>query len=546
MAGGNVVRSPPAVSDTAVPTPNRRKNVVSLTAVVVGLSCASLAFVVAFALIWFSVHPGAIRRHDNGTHETPFCCPKEAAKLFAVIDHQAVPCKDFFAYVCKNAIEQGFVQDNSVHGILWEVGARVVTGTSKHGVRAVAALQAFYRSCVTEVWQRDLRLHGAIEAILQIAYTPKQVTAAKLLRFALEVQFRYNLVFIFTIAVESEVMFFTRNLLLYEAYKPFCDDACYATTLSAVNAHLGANCTPEEMSEWERGFSDEYSWPDPVSWDDVHAVFQGIEAEEFKTIFLQSLIDVDSIQHVVVVSKNEMFADIERLWDPANLPTSLCHLLVILILDLIQLVVHRDATLSSPTIRSSELCEMHLRQSVQLWRSTNVAALTSPDKDRQMGAIFEATRRSFVGYEPLRRIAAAGNDTLKFESFVRNMSLLLPAGFELPELRVPALNDSGFVQNFFRLMSFEYDAKVAVQRQRLPVVDVSSPTESTRDRMLFVDEGTLYVGAPAYAWLSTDTRNPLLADAPVLASRMASLMWTQTFHWQGWSERSRNALHPFM
>nr|XP_054918329.1 uncharacterized protein LOC129380662 [Dermacentor andersoni] len=63
--------------------------------------------------------------------------------------------------------------------------------------------------------------------------------------------------------------------------------------------------------------------------------------------------------------------------------------------------------------------------------------------------------------------------------------------------------------------------------------------------MLFVDQRTLYVTASAYAWLSEGTTDPLLADAPVIASRMASLMWRKVEKWDGWSGSTRNALHSF-
>ncbi|XP_054933951.2 uncharacterized protein [Dermacentor andersoni] len=60
-----------------------------------------------------------MRRNDTVLRETPFCCPKQAAALFAVIDNQADPCEDFYAYVCRNAVEQGFAQKHAAHDILF-------------------------------------------------------------------------------------------------------------------------------------------------------------------------------------------------------------------------------------------------------------------------------------------------------------------------------------------------------------------------------------------------------------------------------------------
>ncbi|KAH7938758.1 hypothetical protein HPB52_000293 [Rhipicephalus sanguineus] len=530
MAESNIL-SPPGLA--LPPTPTPRKINVGTTATLVGISCTLLTVVVAFALVWISVQQGAIRRrNDTVSRETPFCCPAEAAKLFAVIDKQGVPCENFFEYVCRNALNQGYIQQNVAHEIL---------GTSNYTVQAAATLQAFYRSCVTEIWQPDLRLKGAIEAVIEIANTTKRMSPALLLHFALEVQIRYKLNFPVTVDVDRGKMYFGRYLRLSDDYSPFCDHDCYATALAAVNAHIGANCTLEEVSQWEQLFTEDYSGPRSVSWDEIRAIFGGIEADEFRAILFEFRIDVNAIKSVFLVPGTQLIADIRRLWNITNQPVALCHLLVILVMDVMQLAVRSDATLSEPTIHSSEACEAPLYQNNHLWRITRVAALTSPEKDRQMRAIFEATRHSFVGYEPLRRIVAAGNDTAAFESLVSNMSLLLPVDLVLPEKTIPLLPSSGFIRNMMRLVSFEYEANVELKRRRLPV----SQHTSWKDRILFMGSGSrLYVTPSSYAWLSTGTTNPLLADAPVLGSRIASWMWTNVYAW-GWSEATVQAFRAF-
>ncbi|KAH7939339.1 hypothetical protein HPB52_011346 [Rhipicephalus sanguineus] len=157
-----------------------------------------------------------------------------------------------------------------------------------------------------------------------------------------------------------------------------------------------------------------------------------------------------------------------------------------------------------------------------------------------MRAIFEATQRSFVSYEPLRRIMAAGNDTGVFESLVSSMSVLLPVDLVLPQIKAPVLTSHGFVRNMLRLSRFEYDTTVEMLRRWLPVYHDASTT----GRMMLMGSGRLYVTSLAYAWLSTGTTNALLADAPVLASRMASLMWTKVYAWD-WSEHTKKALKSF-
>ncbi|XP_049511804.1 uncharacterized protein LOC125940135 [Dermacentor silvarum] len=118
MAQREDVQSPPAGPGTVPPTPTPRRNRVKASGAVVGLSCSVFIFVATCAVVLLSVQLAAMRRNDTAHRETPFCCPREAAKLFAVIDNKAAPCEDFFAYVCRNAIDQGIAREQAAHDIL--------------------------------------------------------------------------------------------------------------------------------------------------------------------------------------------------------------------------------------------------------------------------------------------------------------------------------------------------------------------------------------------------------------------------------------------
>ncbi|KAL3193398.1 hypothetical protein MRX96_017625 [Rhipicephalus microplus] len=540
MAESNVATRP-GFSATPPPANTPRKINVRATLALVGVSFALLVFVAAFALVWLSVQSGAMQRRNGTAPRTaPFCCPVEAAKLFAVIDKNAAPCEDFFAYVCKNALSQGDIQRNAAQELLWNIGAGILKGTSNYSVRAAATLQAFYRSCVTEIWQPELRLKGATEAVLEIANTTRRMSHAQLLHFVLEVQFRYDLILLFVVLAETGEFYLARYLRLSDNYALYCDPACLATALATVNAHIGANTTLDEMLQWEQHFVQDYSEPKVASWYEVRAIFGGISADEFKAIFSEFQINVDAFGYVLMDPGEQLIADVQRLWNITNQPLSLCHVLVILVLDVMQASMRNDAALNEPTVHSSELCEVHLNQNDYLWRVTRVAALTSAEKDRQMHAIFEATRRSFVSYEPLRRIVAEGNDTEAFERLVSNMALLLPVDLVLPEIEVPSLPNSGFVRNFLRLRSFQYEANLELKRRGLPVYQEAW----RKDRIMFLGSGRLYVTAPSYAWLSDGTSNPLLADAPVLGSRMAYSMWDKVYS-RGWSGDTERAFRVF-
>nr|XP_054918326.1 uncharacterized protein LOC129380660 [Dermacentor andersoni] len=546
MARSEVAQSPleqrpGAVSGAISPTPAPRSKRTLIAGATFGVSCALSISVAIFFIIWLSVRLTAMRRNDTVLRETPFCCPREAAELFAVIDNQAAPCEDFFAYVCRNAVDRVLTQRNVEHDILWDIDTHILTGTSNYGVKAAAALQALYRSCVTEIWQPDLRLRDTLAAVFEIANTTKRMSRAQLLRFALEVQTRYDLPFYFVVYDYHGDIYFIRKLLRVAAYRRFCDDACYSTALSAFNAHFGANCTKEQIAAWEQLFTDDHTKQDVISWNELSVVFGGMEAGQFKAILREFFIDVGTKDFAI---QQELLADIERLWNVANQPLSLCHALIVVALSALKWIVFGDAELNSPALRSAQVCQFHLVGKEQLWRATYVAALTSPDKDRQLRDIFEATRRSFVGYQPLRQLVAAGNDTANFEKLTRSFTLMLPGDLVLPEMGVPALNNSGFVRNIFRATSFEYDATVEKERRGLPALPQSF-LEYAAERIMFVNKSTLYVSAPAYAWLSAGTANPLLADAPVIASRMAYSMWRKVHERSGWSTRTQAVLKSF-
>nr|XP_054922153.1 uncharacterized protein LOC129382325 [Dermacentor andersoni] len=135
----------------------------------------------------------------------------------------------------------------------------------------------------------------------------------------------------------------------------------------------------------------------------------------------------------------------------------------------------------------------------------------------------------------------AGNDTGKFEAFVRNASLLLPNDLLLSEVRVPTLPERGFVGNYFRALSFEFDVKREAWRRGTRFHDESTDYELW-NRMRLVSED-LYVSPIAYAFLSTvNASRALLADAPVVAARMAALLWKRVVEHKGWSSRTLAAI----
>ncbi|KAK8776083.1 hypothetical protein V5799_030571 [Amblyomma americanum] len=510
------------------------------------LGCACGVFVATAigALVWFAVHWTAEQQHDTSGTEKPFCCSSEAAKLFAVIDTQEGPCRDFFAYICKHALDDGFVHDDVANDMLADVHSSIIKGTQNYGSQAAAALHALFTSCIHEIWLQDRRARDAVAAVLEIVNYTKRMSGADLLRFALAAHKRYHLSFFFMIhhgpGSLANWIRFDRVALRVNNYRSYCDAACSAVALSALNAHFGTNYTDEEIYKWEEKFPRAKAKSESASLEEISEAFGDLEAPKFKSILLEFLIDTDQLKTLRVGSKTSLLADIRILSDPRNQPMSLCYMLLVVALNTMR-YIQMGNTVNSPTMLSEEICLTHAFRSTQLWRITYVAALATPAKDRQLHNIFETTRRRFVEHPPILRLVAAGRDTERFRDLVRNMSLMLPGDLVFRDPAVPNMSTQGFVRNLFLALKFEFDAKKEKARQGAPWINDDSENRVV-DRMFFVNETTLYVSSPGYGWLSSGTTDPLLADAAVIASRMAALLWTKVAEWKDWSRETKEAL----
>ncbi|KAL3194207.1 hypothetical protein MRX96_016339 [Rhipicephalus microplus] len=100
------VTAPMPTTSPALNVPDREREPVMVAI----LSAVALVMtVVAITMIWLTSARLSFPKPKNATEDT-FCCPVEAAQLRAVIDVDVSPCRDFFAYVCKRAIQDDAVQ----------------------------------------------------------------------------------------------------------------------------------------------------------------------------------------------------------------------------------------------------------------------------------------------------------------------------------------------------------------------------------------------------------------------------------------------------
>ncbi|KAK8782481.1 hypothetical protein V5799_016178 [Amblyomma americanum] len=295
------------------------------------------------------------------------------------------------------------------------------------------------------------------------------------------------------------------------------------------------------MSAWERKFPPYRKRPDYLSLKEIRDIFGGLEASQLKDIFLEFLIDIDKVKEFRTLFKAAFLMDIRLLVD--DQPLSLCYVLLVVALEAMS-YIQKGSTLNSPTMRSKEVCNDHVFQSGQLWRVTYVAALASPARDQQLHKIFEETRRRFVEYGPFLRLMAVENDAERLQTVIGNITLMLPGDLVFQEPVVPQMSMHGFARNMFLALNFEFDAKKENARRGVPWIRDDSANR-TKNRLYFLSKTILYVSSLGYGWLSSGTLDPLLADAAVIASRMAALMWSNVLKSMDWSRETKAALKEF-
>ncbi|KAK8784474.1 hypothetical protein V5799_009163 [Amblyomma americanum] len=535
-----VVVSPAADELPVSPTPRR----VPQPGAIAIPAAFGLIFVaaVACALVWvvLSLPPRPGRKN---TTQNPFCCPEEAAQLFAVIDKEHSPCKDFFAHVCKNAIKEGVVKEDVTKDILESIKGNVVRGTNLHDLPAATALHRFYTSCVREIWKPELLIKDSAAALLEISKSKTTMSSADLLRFALDVQYRYNLPFFTTFEYEPGAsLTISRNQMRLEDYRHSCVETCFGVALSVVNAHFGANYTLDQIEDWDRrlpGDSDEI-FKVEVTTEEFRDAFNGLDISQLKAILQDFSIYLDAGAPIYSEPKEVTLQEIRLMWNTSSQPLSLCHMIMTVALQTVTFI-HLFTVVTFPSMRAASLCKAHGIEFQELWRRTYVASFTSERKNVQLRNLFQATRQAFTTYAPLRKIMKDGNDTAKFDAMVANISLLLPIDLILRDVAAPNLSTQGFVRNYFRALSFEFDVRT-VKSRRGSVVIIDGFHYEERSEVAFVSDTTLYVPTPLFGLLSGNNTDPMLADAPGLGSRMAAAMWQKVISSEMWSSQTQQAI----
>ncbi|KAH7937555.1 hypothetical protein HPB49_013007 [Dermacentor silvarum] len=519
--------------------PARRQVPVRVIVVSAG---ALVSISVAFALIWLASAKHSFLRSKNTTDES-FCCPNEAAQLYAAIDDAVSPCRDFFAYVCRRAIQEGAIVSGFALDALDRISSNILKGTGNFTSEAAKALHGYYTSCLSEVWQKDLRQQHVTSFVVGMANaTSGKMTPADLLRFGLNVQFRYQIDFFFDVGFSDASVEFEWNFMRAITFLYYCNDDCFQVALSGVNAHLKTNYTRQDIGDWQQLLprQSDAGEPGKITTKELLEAFGGLDVSLFEAIMKEFYPDFSLKHFAYTNAKRALLAEIRILWNASAQPMSLCYVLTSVVVSAMKDVQGRTVV-DFPTADIWQVCDTHANRFTQLWRRTYMDILTSPAKDTRMRSIFVKTREALLHYDPLRQLMEAGNDTSKFEAFVRNASLLLPNDLLLSDVHVPTLPRHGFVDNYFRALSFDFDVKREVWH-RGALLQRETVEYDLWNRMGLVRE-KLYVSPIAYKFLSTvNASRALLADAPVIATRMAAQLWKRVVEHQGWSSRTLAAI----
>ncbi|KAK8757541.1 hypothetical protein V5799_004827 [Amblyomma americanum] len=535
-AGSSAFGRSPA---TRPSTPRLERNKVA--GAVAGVACSLSLVVATCVLLWMLLTPQSGMHRVNT--DAPFCCPEEAAQLFAVISRSVSPCRDFFAYVCYNAIKQGFIQEGVTRDMLNKIKGDLIRGSDRFESPAAAALHGFYTSCMNEIWQRDRRLREVASVFLDEVNASRAMGHAELLRFALSTQHRYRLNFFFTIYFHRSFTLYERTYLRSDNYDNFCDD-CFPAALSAVNARLRTNCTRGDFFALKQMLPgvDEDNETHGLAVEEILNALGRTNASWLEATMREFFPTFDLSTPTYAISKESLLDEIRILWNVSNQPLSLVYMLTTVVIEAMS-HIQVDRELDAPTPRTWRICDDHGYGYDELWHTTYVAALTSAAKDRRMRAIFEATREAAANYALLRRIVAAGNQTAHFDALLGNMTLLLPGDLVLGHVVVPDMPPRGFVRNYFRALRFEFEVKLEKLRRGMPIYHQHDDEPNYRTQRF--NETSLYVPPTAYSTLGASTSNSLLADAPVIASDIGTLIWSGVMLHKHWNSHTLAAIESY-
>ncbi|KAL1436204.1 hypothetical protein MTO96_010941 [Rhipicephalus appendiculatus] len=344
------------------------------------------------------------------------------------------------------------------------------------------------------------------------------MTPVELLRFALNVHIRYQLDFFFGLAFGDASVEFEWNFLRAVTYQYYCGYECFEAAFAGVQAHLNTNYTIWDIEGWQRLLprASAAASQGDITPDELLQAFAGMDASAFEAVMREFYPDFDISYRAFTEAKQPLLEEIRILWNGRT-------------------------AVDSPTSQIWEICGNQAGRFTELWRLTYVDSLTNPAKDFRMRSLFQETREAFLRFEPLRGLMEAGNDTAKFEAFVRRTSLQLPGDLQLSGVRVPVLQPHGFVDNYFRALGFNFEVTLAMwhtggQYMRQDI-------EYDFWHRMGIVNGDLYVSPIAYGYLSSvHASRALLADAPVIVIRMAAKLWKRVVQHQGWSSRTLAAI----
>ncbi|XP_075550749.1 uncharacterized protein LOC142584520 [Dermacentor variabilis] len=294
------------------------------------VSMAALASVsVTFALIWLASAKDPFFQSNNTT-DASFCCPNEAAQLYAVIDDTVSPCKDFFAYVCKRAIQDGVIEAGFAADELDRIAADIIKGTGSITSPAGKALHGYFASCLSEVWQKDLRQEQVTSAIVRLANAKRnKMTPADLLRFGLNAQYRYRIDFFFGVTFSTASVEFEWNFMRTIAFLYYCSDDCFEAALSGVNAHLKTNYTRQDIGDWQQRLPrhSDAGEPEIIATKELLEAFGDLDVSLFETIMKEIYPDFSLKYPAYATAKRALLAEIRILWNVSAQPMSLCYVL---------------------------------------------------------------------------------------------------------------------------------------------------------------------------------------------------------------------------
>ncbi|KAL1443124.1 hypothetical protein MTO96_030438 [Rhipicephalus appendiculatus] len=476
---------------------------------------AAVTMALIAAVVFFGVYAGVGQRRGKQPSEThSFCCPDDVEEISRYLSTNAVPCDDFFAYVCSNTMNSR--HSGAETSLDFRIKSAAITGTIPNNARTFTAgrfLNSFFKTCLEAISSRHETLAGSLaNALLQEAGDLlKEVDSRKAMAFITEASLVYSLHSVITMSYRVSRAVTLEINAICDPDASELDDL--KATVDVLKRVTNSTATTEDTAKLAKWLCEQF------------------EIEQRRaTVYLLSLGASDFSQEA-----SEKFAYFttfssttreKTLRQPTSFGTS-----------------SQAASKSSASRegqfspQAGEICSESTFRLRELWELFQAEIFTTPDKDAVAKNIFALITDAVHKHIKETSLVEA-EDFAEREQFFENVKLLTPMAESRASVPVPNATQD-FAQNLLRGRRFNVDV-YAARSSQLAV------RRATRYRDLILLGGRYILLSPSvYDFIRAASPSSLLPNMSILGQLLAESLWNMALIHVNWKPKTKRNILNF-